>query len=450
MRRSSKSGGNTRWMRVSAMTARTTTNVVLLRINREGASSTQRAPRGILKSLLSANLGRLAQTFRQSIFSLSFTLGAILAGALLATYFGVFSLAPWALAVYPGILSMRGVIGGLFSGRLSTGLHIGTVRVGFTKNTRNFYMLWRATIILTLESSIMLGAVASLFGVFFWGIDSIDSVAILGVVISTMALSLVLISPITVVVSVLSFRRGLDPDVTVYPIISTVADVLVTACYILMLNVFFMWDYKGYYLIWGFNLAFLCLALYVLSKDAGKVDFVKTLKESFLTIILVAFIVNITGSFLTRITEVIGSRPEIYLIYPALIDTIGSVGSIVGSTATTKLVLGTLKSSFSSIKQHTYEIGGAWTASFAMFMLYSIISCVTQEMSILKFTRFTALLFTTNILAVLSMVVIAYAVGVLTYRKGWDPDNFVIPIESSLADTVTTVALLLTLNVVGL
>lgn len=345
---------------------------------------------------------------------------------------------------------MRGVIGGLFSGRLSTGLHIGTIRVGFTKNTRNFYTLWRATIVLTLESSLMLGAVASLFGVFFWGINSIDSVEILGVVISTMALSLVLISPITVVVSALSFRRGLDPDVTVYPIISTVADVIVTACYIIMLKVFFMQGYPGSYLIWSFNLAFLCLALYVLSKDAGKEGFAKTLKESFLTIALVAFIVNITGSFLTRITKVVEGRPEIYLIYPALIDTIGSVGSIVGSTASTKLVLGTLKSSFSSIKQHMYEIVGAWAASSVMFMLYSIISCVMQEMSISKFVRLTALLFTTNILAVLSMVVVAYAVGILTYRKGWDPDNFVIPIESSLADTLTTVALLLTLSVIGL
>ena len=81
-----------------------------------------------------------------------------------------------------GILSMRGVIGGLFSGRLSTGLHIGTVRAGFTKNTRNFYLLWRAIIVLTLESSIMLGLVASLFGIFFWGTIIMDSMAILGVV----------------------------------------------------------------------------------------------------------------------------------------------------------------------------------------------------------------------------------------------------------------------------
>ncbi|UCF59168.1 MAG: magnesium transporter [Candidatus Bathyarchaeota archaeon] len=435
---------------MSAMTVRNITNEILSRIYREGASSTQRVPRSVLRSLLNISLGRFPQTFKQSVFSLSFNLGAILAGVLLAIYFGIFSLAPWTLAVYPGILSMRGVIGGLFSGRLSTGLHIGTVRVGFTKNTRNFYTLWRATIVLTLVSSVMLGTVASLFGMFFWGINFLDSTAILGVVIATMALSLVLISPITVAVSVLSFRRGLDPDVTVYPVISTVADIVVTACYILVLNAFFSLSFTGYYLIGVFNFIFLCLVLYILSRDVREEEFVKTIKESFLTIALVALIVNVTGSFLARITEVVGSRPEIYIVYPALIDTIGSVGSIVGSTATTKLVLGTLMSSFSSVKQHLNEIGGAWAASLVMFTLYSVISCVTQGMSVLKFSRFMVLLFVTNILAALSMVIIAYAVGILTYRKGWDPDNFVIPIESSLADTITTIALLAALNVIGL
>jgi mgtE-like transporter len=431
------------------MTVHNITNEIVVRINRGSTASAQRVQRNVFRSLPYIHLDRFPQTFKQSVFSLSFNLGAILAGTLLAIYFGIFSFAPWTLAVYPGILSMRGVIGGLFSGRLSTGLHIGTVKVGFTKNTKNFYTLWRATIVLTLVSSIMLGIVASFFGMFFWGVNFMDSVAILGVVIATMALSLVLISPITVAVSVLSFRRGLDPDVTVYPVISTVADIVVTACYILVLNVFFSLSYTGYYLAGVFNLIFLCLVLVILSKDVREEEFAKTIKESFLTIALVALIVNVTGSFLARITEVVGSRPEIYIVYPALIDTIGSVGSIVGSTATTKLVLGTLKSSFSSIKQHLNEIGGAWAASLVMFTLYSVISWVTQGMSVLKLLRFTALLFATNILAALSMVIIAYAVGILTYRKGWDPDNFVIPIESSLADTITTISLLVALNVIG-
>jgi len=60
-----------------------------------------------------------------------------------------------------------------------------------------------------------------------------------------------------------------------------------------------------------------------------------------------------------------------------------------------------------------------------------------------------AVLLTLNLLAAPLMSVVAYCVAVLTYRRGLNPDNFVIPFESSLSDTVTTVCLLLVLGLYG-
>jgi cation transporter-like permease len=40
-------------------------------------------------------------------------------------------------------------------------------------------------------------------------------------------------------------------------------------------------------------------------------------------------------------------------------------------------------------------------------------------------------------------------VAILTFQKGLDPDKFVIPIESSLADSITTIALLAALFLIG-
>jgi len=40
---------------------------------------------------------------------------------------------------------------------------------------------------------------------------------------------------------------------------------------------------------------------------------------------------------------------------------------------------------------------------------------------------------------------VVFVITYATYSRGWNPDNFLIPIESSLADTVTTLALLLVL-----
>jgi len=390
----------------------------------------------------------LIASLGQSLLSLSSNLGAMLAGTFIVLYLNVFTRAPWILALFPGILSIRGSIGGLFSGRLSTGLHLGTVKPSYTENTRGFYLLFYAIVTLTLESSIVVGLVASLFNVVLWGASIVDCVSIIVVVISTMGLSIVFISPITIAVSILSFRRGLDPDIIVYPVMATVADILVTLCYILELSVFFSSSPLGAYLIGLTSLIFFGTVLYIVFRNVREDRFVKTIKEFFVVLVLVAFIVNVTGSLLNEIREVVGNRSEIYVVYPALIDTVGSVGSIVGSTATTKLFLGVLKSSFSSIKQHLTEINGAWIASMIMFVLYSAISSFTGETATFSLLRFTVQLVTTNILAISMMVIIAYAVAIFTYRRGLDPDNFVIPIESSLADSITTVSLLVALSAI--
>lgn len=46
------------------------------------------------------------------------------------------------------------------------------------------------------------------------------------------------------------------------------------------------------------------------------------------------------------------------------------------------------------------------------------------------------------------MIVLSFVVAISTRRRGWDPDNFVIPIEGSMADAVTTVSLLVVLMTV--
>jgi len=177
-------------------------------------------------------------------------------------------------------------------------------------------------------------------------------------------------------------------------------------------------------------------------KNQKEVEFKKIIKEFFFTLIPLSFIVNITGLFLGKMGTIIGSKQEIYFIYPVLISTVGDVGSIVGSTATTKLAFGTMEAKFSSLKEHIYEITGAWSASLLMYIIYAVISGVVYEIS--NFLGYISNLLLVNILSVFLIVVISFLVAIFTRRKGWDPDNFVIPLVSSLADTVTTLSLLLT------
>ena len=393
---------------------------------------------------------KLKASLGQSLLSFSFDVGGLLTGALLVLYFDVIKYVPWALILFPGILSVRGAIGGLFSGHLSTGLHVGTVKASYTKNTKDFHLLLQAVITLALISGITVGVGTSIFGVFFWKATVLDFIKLLAVIVATMGLSVVFISPITIAFSVLSFRRGLDPDVIVYPITSTASDIINTACYIFSLNIFFTLSHLGHYLIAIMDLVFLSVVVYILVKNVKEEKFVKMIKEFLLTLVFVTFIVNVTGALLDKISARMRNGTEIYIVYPALITTVGGVGSIVGSTATTKLALGIIKPSFSSIRQHLNEIVGSWIASIAMFTLYSITSSLMSETTTLgSALEIATQLLTTNFLAVSAMAIIAYAIAISTYRRGLDPDNFVIPIESSLADSITTLSLFIALTAIA-
>ena len=389
-------------------------------------------------------------TLKQSLMAYVFNLCGVLAGTVVAFQLGLFSMAPWVIAVYPGIISARGVIGGLLSGRLGTGLHIGTVRPRFFGNTKSFYLLFKAVVVLTLETSVAMSLVAVIFGIFFWGAKLTDLFATLGVITATMALALVIVSPLTLVVSFISFKRGLDPDIILYPVESTISDVLITLCYVLILSLFFLVGSFGTFIIILLCLILAVSSCYLLYRNWREREFVRTLKESFLTLMFVAFIVNVTGSVLGKISEVVGARREVYTVYPALIDTTGDVGAVIGSTATTKLALGTLKPSLSAAVNHLNEIIGAWTASIIMFIIYSILSLLIQGILISDvFIKFTALLLTANVLAVSFIVAISWAVSIITFQHGLDPDNFVIPIESSMADSMMTISLFIALALIG-
>jgi mgtE-like transporter len=254
---------------------------------------------------------------------------------------------------------------------------------------------------------------------------------------------------LTIKVAFATFKKGLDPDIVVYPVMSTVADIFITICYVAVLNLFFFSD-LGKSTIVIIGLSHLLAVFYIFPKNRRESEFIKTIKESLVTIMFVAVIVNITGTILKGISNFVENRLEIYTVYPALIDMLGDVGSTVGSTATTKLALGLLKPSLSSIRHHARNIFSAWAASIILFVVLAVLSLSIN--GLLSFSALFRLLFVlliANIIGVATIVIVSYRISILTFKKGLDPDNFVIPIESSFADSTMSIALLAALFLVG-
>lgn len=371
-----------------------------------------------------------------SLLPLSFNLVGILAGSILAFYHAFITANPWALVVYPGILSIRGAIGGMYAGRLGTALHIGTIKPTIRGNTRESSTLLSSIATLTLLSGLVLSAVTSLFLYLFAGATPHEVILSVLIIIATMATSVLVISPITFLISVYSFRKGLDPDVVVYPIVSTVADVIITVFYIVMIK----GALSNYLMIAIADLLYVSVVVVVVLRNYRDAEYVRTIREFVITLVIVSIVVNITGLALEGFTKRIGIPREVFAVYPAVIDTVGDVGAIVGSTATTKIILGLMAPSLRGARAHSAQILNTWAASLILFIAYSFVSSLLFGFEHLG--RLLLQLVAVNIVVVPLIVLVTIGIAVLTSSRGWNPDNFITPIVSVLSDSLTTFAIL--------
>jgi len=381
-------------------------------------------------------------TFKETSLACVLDLGGLLAGFMIALQLNIFDSTPWAIALYPAVISVKAIITGLLTGRLSTALHLGTVYPRFFGNTKSFYKLLSAMIVLTLTTSATISLVAMLFGTLFWGVAISDLPAILTVMVATLSLGL-LITLITIKFTFISFKKSLDPDTIVYPAVSILANIVITFLYIGVLNLYFS---GGQWAIVIFGLINVLLVLFILPLNARDREFRKIIKESLPTILLVAFLVNITGTFLKGISNMVSGNRAIYTVYPAMIDMMGDAGLIVSSAATVKLTLGVLSPTLGAIKNHAKSIFSAWSSSFVFFAVLAVLAlAINGPFTAAALGNLMLILLVSNVIAFTAIVIVLFAISILTFKYGLDPDNFVIPLVSALADALTTIALFVAL-----
>jgi cation transporter-like permease len=98
------------------------------------------------------------------------------------------------------------------------------------------------------------------------------------------------------------------------------------------------------------------------------------------------------------------------------------------------------------MKNHAKNITSSWLASFLIFTILALISLVINRVSSLSnATGFIAIIWLSNVIAVIGIVIVSYGIAILTFRKSLNPENFVIPVETSVAAIITSTALLIAL-----
>jgi mgtE-like transporter len=377
---------------------------------------------------------RKFQILRDSMFSLSFDMGGLIAGGLLESFSGLALRTGWSIALYPIVLTGRGALNGIEAARISTGLHMGTVKLTFRGNTKYYYSILASMVTLSLLMSLLMGSLAFIFS----GATLEELPIILSTAISSQTIAIILIVPATSLAGHESFKRGLDPDAVVYPISSTVADIWATISYIIALTIAFGPSIINH-IIASATVIFTLLVIVIFSREE---EFRRTIRESFPTVASVTLISSISGFSLSSARKRIEETPGILTIYPAIIDTLGDCGAIFGSTSTTKLFTGLMEPSLSKIASRINELAQIWIAGLIYYFLYAIIGFSVGG----SLRSFAIPLLVYSILFPL-ISLFTFSLAIVAFRKGLNPDNFIIPLETTMTDTITTVMLSAILSV---
>lgn len=165
----------------------------------------------------------------------------------------------------------------------------------------------------------------------------------------------------------------------------------------------------------------------------------KIILESIKVLILASVLSTIGGIGVEALKSKIVFLLPMLVMLPALNDMIGDFGTIISSKFTTLLYLGKVKDKW----WQSVELGKlfrviAYVAIIAAIYI-GVLSNIIASLRGFQLELLTTLkILTVAIMSTASLVLIIFAVaiigGLMVYKRGSDPDNFLTPITTSIAD----------------
>jgi mgtE-like transporter len=382
------------------------------------------------------------RTLRQGFVALLISSGGdLLAGLALASMSNRLALLPGLIVLIPAAIGMRGNIFGALGSRLGTGIHSGLFSVSRRRGDflpQNVF----ASTVLTLATSLFLGVIARIASAAF-GLRSISVWDFLVISILGGVLGSIIVGTASVALAIASPRRGWDLDSVSAPLVTAFGDTctlpaLWAASYLTGLPyvTFTIAIVTG-----GFCLLMLIRGFLTDLPLARRI-----VRES-LPVLFVAGVVDIlAGTVVESRIERFIAFPALLVLIPPFLEDTGALGGILSARLSSKLHMGVIEPR--RIPQPLALLDASLNFLFAVsvFTLVAIsaqlISMATGKASPGIVDMLAVSLFA-GFLATIISSAIAYWGAVASYRFGWDPDNFGIPLVTSLMDLAGTLCLIL-------
>jgi mgtE-like transporter len=301
---------------------------------------------------------------------------------------------------------------------------------------------------MTLTSSLYLAALAKLAATAF-GLRSISFLDFVTISVVGGILDSALILAITVLLSILSYRRGYDLDAVATPLITATADMLtVPALFAATFITRVEWL--------NVTLAILSMLICLYAAIRGALTELRMARRVLLEMVAVVLLTPmldvLAGTALEPRLEGFARFPALLVLVPPFVATAGALGGILSSRLSSKLQLGVLTPR--GLPETPAVLDAALVAGFAFvaFLFMGTLGVGYTAVSGTSSPGAGVLIGGTLLAGILSMVVAipaAYYIAILTTRFGLDPDNHSVPIITSVMDLSGVLTLLFVLSVFG-
>ena len=400
--------------------------------------------------------------FVQAMIALAFDAGGIVSGTIAQVAMNTQQV-KWILLMYGPLLAARGDIA-VLSGKLGTGLHLGTVKPTFRNNTKIYKSLVASTLTIAMLDAFLVGIICYIMNliIFEEGIRVLNPLLFFVIPLIVMSIAALISTQITSAVSFFTYKKGLNPDVYVIPVMSTVNNILITSIFAGVLAILRPWgeltilpsgeevlavanngsDLLATYI--GIIPAILALAgiIFVIIKNRKDHEYKKMMKEAVFAVFASAIIGTITGFTLSKGELALEEFPQLLVAFPALIGTVVDQTSITANILITDFSAGITEPSLKSIKKPKVwtTFAGIAAGGVVITALLSVIgSFITWNQTETKWHLVIVIIVTVlaGIIAYAFVGSLIFALSIFAFKREIDPDNFAIPLAACLADLAT-------------
>lgn len=369
--------------------------------------------------------------------------GDLIAGVILGKMTFFIETFPGLLVVIPGAIGMRGNIFGSFASRLSTNLHIGLISPHFEFSEDLNYNIF-SSFVLTLVLSIFLGIVGKIFCILlhYPSMELIDFI-----LICTIAgiISNIIMLPITMFVSFKSFEHGWDPDNITSPIIAAFGDLFTLPA--IIASIFILNILSINLIVKDVVLAAILIAVlvgfvycYRLSDETRTI-----LKQSTPILLLCSFLGGSAGGILNSSVETLITNPSLLTLIPLFSGECGSLISILGARLSSGLHSGLVEPLSRPEGEALHNFGICYILAVVIFPFIGILaessSLMFGTMGV-GFDKIIPISTLSGLILVTIMVILVYYISTISYSHNLDPDNIVIPISTSVTDSISSLILI--------